>query len=120
VRRRAHAQKVLWIKYVQILSQHLVCLFSLCSHFLHQPIMNSLVICLPIGGLLIEIGCLKIAGQFFANKLYYPGTSILANAVNGILIDPYPVAMSTEYSCPQYWKDDRHAPHSLSFFYWLT
>ena len=24
VRRRAHAQKVLWIKYVQILSQHLI------------------------------------------------------------------------------------------------
>ena len=66
------------------LIQRLICLFGLCCHFLHQPVMNSLVICLPVGGLLIKIGCLKIAGQFFTNKLYYPGTSILANAVNGI------------------------------------
>ena len=51
VRRRAHAQKVLWIKYVQLLSQHLYCsiiknacpyagtslLFSVCFSARYRP-----------------------------------------------------------------------------------
>ena len=69
------------------LIQRLICLFGLCCHFFHQPVMNSFVICFPVGGLFIELGCLTIAGQLLANKLYGPGPSILANAINGILVD---------------------------------